>query len=233
MKIVIIGYGKMGQEIEKVAIALNHEVVSIIDNEQDWIDNADDISKADVAIEFSTPMAVVNNIKKSFSFNLPIVVGTTAWFDNFPEIKELCLQNKQSLVYSVNYSLGVNLFFELNRKLAKLMNSFKEYDVNIEEIHHITKLDSPSGTAIELANEIVEIKSNNKNSFIIEDLPINSIRESDATGTHIVSYTSNIDSIEIKHTAFNRKGLAQGALFAAEWIVKHKGVFTMRDVLGF
>jgi 4-hydroxy-tetrahydrodipicolinate reductase len=236
MKIAIIGYGKMGQEVEKIAIARKHEVVSIIDNENQWIEFADEIAKADVAIEFSSPNSVYNNIRNAFNNNLPIVVGTTSWKDRLPEVKLLCEKMNQCLLYSSNFSIGVNLFFELNRKLAILMKDYPDYDVNIEEVHHTAKLDSPSGTAIKLADDILNIVKHkskwiNSEEAENEELQIESKRISNTPGTHIVTYDSKIDSIEIKHTAHNRKGFAQGAILAAEWIINKKGIYCMSDVL--
>ncbi len=237
MKIALIGYGKMGQEIEKVAISRKHEIVSIIGNDNHWIEFADEIRKADVVIEFSTPTAVYNNIRNAFNNNLPIVVGTTGWKERLPELKTLCNKMNQSLLYSSNFSIGVNLFFVINKKLAEMMRNFPEYDVNIEEVHHTAKLDSPSGTAIKLADDILNIvkhKSKWINAPEIDDeqaLQIESKRISNTPGTHIVTYESKIDTIEIKHTAHNRKGFATGAVLAAEWLMDKKGVFTMRDVL--
>jgi 4-hydroxy-tetrahydrodipicolinate reductase len=239
MKIAIIGYGKMGQEVEKAAIARNHQIISIIDQDDQWVKFADEISKADVAIEFSTPSAVYNNIRNAFNNNLPIIVGTTGWKDRLQEIKILCQKMDQSILYSSNFSIGVNLFFELNCKLAKLMKDYPDYDVNIEETHHTAKLDSPSGTAIKLADDILKIvksKSkwvNSEEGEESEELQIESKRISNTPGTHVVTYDSKIDSIEIKHIAHNRKGFAQGAILAAEWIFDKKGVYTMRDVLNF
>jgi 4-hydroxy-tetrahydrodipicolinate reductase len=239
MKIAIIGYGKMGQEIEKIAIARKHEIVSIVDNDNQWIEFADEIRSADVAIEFSTPSAVYNNIRNAFNNDLPIVVGTTGWKERLPEIKALCKSMDQSLLYSSNFSIGVNLFFSLNVKLAELMKDFPEYDVNIEEVHHTAKLDSPSGTAIKLADDILNVvkhKSKWINAPEIDDeqsLQIESKRVSNTPGTHIVTYESKIDTIEIKHTAHNRKGLASGAVMAAEWLFDKKGIYTMHDVLNF
>lgn len=237
MKIAIIGYGKMGQEIEKLAIARKHEIVSIVDNENEWIEFADEIKKADVAIEFTSPSAVYGNIRNAFNNHLPIVVGTTGWKERLPEIKTLCAKMDQTLIYASNFSIGVNLFFETNRKLAELMRDFPEYNVNIEETHHTAKIDSPSGTAIKLADDILNVikrKSKWINSPEIDDeqaLKIESKRISNTPGTHIVTYESKIDTIELSHTAHNRKGFAQGAVLAAEWIFDKKGVFTMRDVL--
>ena len=236
MNIAIIGYGKMGQEIEKIALKRNHKIVSIIDQENHWIEFADEIRKADVAIDFSIPSSAYNNIRNAFNNDLPIVVGTTGWKERLPEIRTLCEKMNQSLIYSSNFSIGVNLFFELNKKLAILMKDYPEYDVNIEEIHHTAKIDSPSGTAIKLADDILNIikhksKWVNSDETENEELQIESKRISNTPGTHIITYNSKIDSIEIKHTAHNRQGFAQGAIMAAEWIVNRKGVFTMKDVL--
>jgi len=236
MNIAIIGYGKMGQEIEKIALKRNHKIVSIIDQENHWIEFADEIRKADVAIDFSTPSSAYNNIRNAFNSNIPIVVGTTGWKERLPEVRTLCGKMDQSLIYSSNFSIGVNLFFELNKKLANLMKDYPEYDVNIEEVHHTAKIDSPSGTAIKLADDILNIikhksKWVNAEETESEELQIESKRVSNTPGTHIITYNSKIDSIEIKHTAHNRQGFAQGAIMAAEWIVNHKGVFTMKDVL--
>lgn len=236
MNIAIIGYGKMGQEIEKIALKRKHKIVSIIDQENHWIEFADELSKADVAIDFSTPATVYNNIRNAFNYNIPIVVGTTGWKERLPEIRTICEKMDQCLLYSSNFSIGVNLFFELNKKLAQLMKDYPEYDVNIEEVHHTAKIDSPSGTAIKLADDILHIvkyksKWVNTDESEHENLQIESKRISNTPGTHIVTYDSKIDSIEIKHTAHNRQGFAQGAIMAAEWIVNKKGVFTMKDVL--
>jgi len=236
MNIAIIGYGKMGQEIEKIAISRKHKIVSIVDQPNHWIEFADELRSADVAIEFSTPSAVYQNIRNAFNLEIPIVVGTTGWKERLPEVKALCEKMNQSLLYSSNFSIGVNIFFELNKKLALLMKDFPEYDVNIEEVHHTAKIDSPSGTAIKLADDILNIVKHkskwvNDEDGENEDIQIGSKRISNTPGTHIITYDSKIDSIEIKHTAHNRKGFAQGAILAAEWIVNHKGVHTMIDVL--
>ncbi len=237
MKIAIIGYGKMGQEIEKLAISRKHEIVSIVDTENQWVEFADEIKKADVAIEFTNPASVYRNIRNAFNLDIPIVIGTTGWKDRLPEIKALCTKMDQTMLYSSNFSIGVNLFFETNKKLAELMRDFPDYNVNIEETHHTAKIDSPSGTAIKLADDILNVikrKSKWINSPEIDDeqaLQIESKRVSNTPGTHIVTYESKIDTIEIRHTAHNRKGFAQGAVLAAEWILDKKGIFTMRDVL--
>ena len=194
-----------------------------------------DLSIADAAIDFSHPLAAYDNIKDCIDSKVPVVSGTTGWLDKFDEIKAYCEEQDGAFIYASNYSIGVNLFFNLNAYLAKMMGKMKEYDVAMEEIHHIHKLDAPSGTAISLANDILD--NSEKNQWRIEspqsdDLFINVKREGEVPGTHQVSYTSAIDSIEIKHTAFNRTGFALGAVVAAEWLHKKKGVFNMKDVLG-
>ncbi len=235
MKIILLGYGKMGKEIEKIAIARKHQIVLKVDEHNYTGITKEELSKGDVAIEFSTPQTVLNNIEKSFAANLPIVVGTTGWYDKFEEIKSACLKNNKSLFYASNFSLGVNLFFKVNKYLAEMMNNYPDYEISLEEIHHIHKLDKPSGTAITLANQILEkikrknnwsIDSKNSNSIFIKD-----IREGEVPGTHIVKYTSAIDDIEIMHKAHNRKGFAFGAVLAAEFIHNKKGIFTMEDML--
>lgn len=236
MKIAIIGYGKMGKEIEKIALERGHTVPLKISSK-----NLDDFSKenlenCDVAIDFTTPELAVDNIYKCFDANLPIVVGTTGWYANFDEVIEKCKSKNQTLLHATNCSLGVNLFFELNKKLAKLMSTQNDYEVKIEEIHHTQKLDAPSGTAITLAEGLIENYPQKKSwkcdEEVSEDeLLINAFREENVPGTHSIKYSSIIDEIEIKHTAHNRKGFAKGAVIAAEYIANKKGVFTMNDVL--
>ncbi len=231
MKIALLGYGRMGKAIEKIALERGHEIVIRKDVEPVDID----LSIADAAIDFSHPLAAYDNIKDCIDSKVPVVSGTTGWLDKFDEIKAYCKEQDGAFIYASNYSIGVNLFFNLNAYLAKMMEQMKEYDVAMEEIHHIHKLDAPSGTAISLANDIIE--NSEKKQWSIEspqsdDLFINVKREGEVPGTHQVSYTSAIDSIEIKHTAFNRTGFALGAVVAAEWLHKRKGVFNMKDVLG-
>lgn len=238
MNIAIIGYGKMGKELEKLIDKSKHKVCSIIDSEEEWIENKDELEKADVAIEFSTPETVISNIKQCFSLNLPIIVGTTGWNDKVEEIKSLCISQNQSLVWGANYSIGVNVFFSINKKLAELTSNFPEFDVEIEETHHTSKIDSPSGTAIKLANDILSV-STHKDVWVNEfdsksnSLSILSRRISNTPGTHVVSYTSANESIEIKHIAFNRKSFAKGALLAAEWIIDKKGFYSVSEVFQF
>ncbi|MFZ4399821.1 MAG: 4-hydroxy-tetrahydrodipicolinate reductase [Bacteroidales bacterium] len=236
MKIALLGYGKMGKEIEKIALERNHEILLKIDSSEDWNNHIIDFLNADVAIEFSTPSTVLDNISKSFSAGVPIVIGTTAWYDQLDIIRELCIEKQQTMFYASNFSVGVNMFFEINKKLAKLMNKHPEYEVFIEEIHHTQKLDAPSGTAITLANDIMSNLSKKKvwkNEMTSEEaeLGIKSIRESNVPGTHIISYQSANDTIEIKHIANNRHGFAMGAILAAEFIAGKKGIYEMKDLL--
>lgn len=231
MRIALLGYGKMGKVIEKIALERGHEIVLKIDNPQIEFD----ITTADIAIEFSVPEAAVNNIKLCLNNQIPIVSGTTGWLAQFEEMKQLCYQMNGGFIYASNYSLGVNLFFELNTQLAKMMDKFKQYDVCLEEIHHTQKLDAPSGTAITLAAQIIQ--NSDKTDWALnpknkENLRITAKRIGNVPGTHAVIYTSDNDEIEIKHTAFNREGFAFGAIIAAEWLLGKKGVFTMKDVLG-
>ncbi len=232
MKIVLFGYGKMGKAIERIAIERNHKIVARINKNSQGFD----ASIADVAIDFSTPDAAFTNITRCFNKNVPIVSGTTGWLAKYDEVIRSCNEKEGAFIYASNFSLGVNLFFELNDKLAKIMNAFESYDVALEEIHHVQKLDAPSGTAITLAEGI--IKNSDKNKWCLnvtnnkEELPIIAKRIANVLGTHIIKYTSDVDEIEIKHTAKNRDGFALGAIIAAEWLQNKKGVFTMKDVLG-
>jgi len=231
MKIALLGYGRMGKAIEEIALERGHEIV--IRKDVDPIDV--DLSIADAAIDFSHPSAAFDNIKNCIDSQVPVVSGTTGWLDRFDEIKSYCQDHNGAFIYASNFSIGVNLFFNLNAHLAKMMEQIKGYDVSMEEIHHVHKLDAPSGTAISLANDILE--NSEKKQWNIEspksdDLFIKVKREGEVPGTHSVSYTSAIDGIEIKHTAFNRTGFALGAVVAAEWLQEKKGVFNMKDVLG-
>jgi 4-hydroxy-tetrahydrodipicolinate reductase len=235
MNIALLGYGKMGKEIEKIAIARGHQIVLKVDKDNAATITANDLQKADVAIEFSTPHTVMSNIKLCFSAKLPIVVGTTGWYDEFDVIKSQCLANNNTLFYASNFSLGVNLFFKVNKYLAELMNKYPEYNVCMEEIHHIHKLDKPSGTAITLAEQIIE-KMDRKNKWSIDakaddTLFIEDKREGEVPGTHIIKYQSAIDDIEIMHKAHNRQGFALGSVIAAEFVKGKTGVFTMSDVV--
>ena len=237
MKITLSGYGKMGKEIEKIALQKNHTITAILDKLEDWEIYRENIAASDVIIDFSQPDVVISNIKQAFKFNIPIVVGTTGWDNKKEEIQKLCLANDQALFAASNFSIGVNIFFEINTLLAKFMDHYPDYNSIIEEIHHTRKLDKPSGTAIELANQIIE-KISRKNKWTLEsegessDLSILSKRIGDIPGTHQVTYTSEVDQIVIKHTANSRKGFASGAVMAAEWLVDKKGCFGMKDLLG-
>jgi len=235
MKIALIGYGKMGKEIEKIAEKRGHEIVLVIDQDNADLVSANDLKKADVAIEFTTPVTVLDNIQKCFDADLPIVVGTTGWYDHFEKIKKNCVSNKKSLFYASNFSLGVNLFFKVNKYLAELMNKYPEYDVCMEEIHHIHKLDKPSGTAITLAEQVIS-NIDRKNKWSIDDknadtLFIDDKREGEVPGTHIIKYKSAIDDIEIMHKAHNRQGFALGSVVAAEFLKGKKGIYTMSDII--
>ncbi len=230
MKIALLGYGKMGKVIEKIALERGHEIVL----KKDEFNTFDGLSTADVAIDFSTPSIAVENISTAINHGIPVISGTTGWLENYPEIERLCNEKKAAFLYGSNFSLGVNLFFELNEYLAKMMAKFKDYKVTMEEIHHTQKLDKPSGTAISLANAI--INHTDKNNWAIEnpkedDVFIDVKRIDDVPGTHSVYYNSDVDFIEIKHIAHNREGFALGAVIAAEWIIGKKGIFSMKDVL--
>jgi 4-hydroxy-tetrahydrodipicolinate reductase len=237
MKIALIGYGKMGKAIEEVALSKGHEIVLKIDIQNNHEFTKENLKLADVAIEFTGPHSAFENVKKCMQFGVPVVSGSTGWLDKWNEIKTSCEQNKGCLIYSSNYSIGVNLFFELNKHLAKLMDTYNEYDVSMTELHHTEKKDAPSGTAISLAEQILanlgrKNKWINATSTTPSDLVITSERIDPAPGTHTVAYTSPIDTIEIIHTAHTRKGFASGAVLAAEFANKKNGIFTMKDVLG-
>ena len=230
MKIALLGYGKMGQVIERIALERGHEIVL----KKDEFNTYDGLSNADVAIDFSVPTAAVANISNSFHANVPVISGTTGWLEHYDEMLALCKEKNGGFISSSNFSLGVNIFFELNEYLAKIMSKFDSYTVEMEEIHHTQKLDAPSGTAISLAKGVIEnssytnwtLENPESNQIHIETKRIGSV-----PGTHTVTYNSAVDAIEIKHTAHNREGFALGAVIAAEWIVGKHGVFTMKDVL--
>ena len=230
MKIALLGYGKMGKVIEKIALERGHEIIlrKTSSNTYDGLENAD------VAIDFSIPDIAVENISTCINKGIPVVSGTTGWLEKYQEMVQLCEAKNAAFLYGSNFSLGVNLFFELNDYLAKMMAKFNNYNVSMEEIHHTQKLDKPSGTAITLANSI--INHTDKNNWAIEnpkqdDVFIDVKRIENVPGTHSVFYNSEVDLIEIKHVAHNREGFALGSLIAAEWIVGKKGVFSMKDVL--
>jgi 4-hydroxy-tetrahydrodipicolinate reductase len=260
MKIALFGYGKMGKEVEQIALRRRHTILLKIDTSNTASITKNDLKECDAAIEFTTPSSVIDNIKKCFDAEIPVVVGTTGWYAQLEEIKNLCREKNGCLFYASNFSIGVNIFFKVNEELAKIMNLYPEYDVSVEEIHHIHKLDSPSGTAITLANQIIKninrkkrwnirpggwknyIQTPNKKmeewkngrmENINEELEIISKRQGEVPGTHIVKYFSPIDDIEIIHTAHNRKGFALGAVLAAEFVQGKKGVFSMEDMMKF
>lgn len=232
MKIALAGYGKMGKIIDEIAQNRGHQIVARL-NETPTSEN---LNNPDVVIEFSNPEAAFNNIKTCLENKIPVVCGTTGWLHRKPEIEKFALGNQTAFLYGSNFSLGVNLFFALNENLAKLMKNFDEYNVQLEEIHHTQKKDAPSGTAISIAEGI--IRNNPKfNAWKLDEtksgeLGIFAIREDEVAGTHSVFYRSEVDEIEIKHTAFNRNGFALGAVIAAEWILGKTGNFSMKDVLG-
>jgi len=235
MNIALFGYGKMGKEIEAIATKKGHDIVLIVDSTNSDLVTDSDLKKADVAIEFSKPHTAIENIKRCFDAGLPVVVGTTGWYDNFKEIEQLCRKKKGGLFHATNFSVGVNLFFKVNSYLAELMSKYSDYDVSMEEIHHIHKLDKPSGTAITLANQVIE-KLERKTKWSIDKkdtdtLFIKDIREGEVPGTHIIKYTSPIDDIEIMHKAHNRKGFASGAVIAAEFMKGKSGIYTMNDII--
>jgi len=230
MKIALLGYGKMGKEIEKIALERGHEIVLRKTEENDF----NGLENADVAIDFSIPTAATENISTCFNYNIPVISGTTGWLERYDEMVVLCNEKNGAFLYGSNFSVGVNLFFELNAYLAKLMANIKEYNVSMEEIHHTQKLDAPSGTAISLAQEI--ITETDYTDWTLENPSENQIhieakRIEDVPGTHSIFYKSAVDEIEIKHTAFSRQGFALGAVVAAEWIKDKKGIFSMKDVL--
>lgn len=237
MKIALIGYGKMGKAIEALAVEKGHQIVLRIDIENAADFSKENIAKADVAIEFTGPHSAFGNVMKCLEFGIPVVCGSTGWLADWEIVTAFCHEKGGTLLYASNYSIGVNLFFELNKQLARLMNGHPDYDVTLREIHHTQKKDAPSGTAITLAEQILENISTkhrwvNQPASLPEELSIISERTDPAPGTHSVTYHSAIDDIEIIHTAHNRIGFAGGAVLAAEFASSKKGVFSMKDVLG-
>lgn len=236
MKIAIIGYGKMGKTIEKLAIEKKHEIVLKINDTNLHELTVDNLKKADVAIEFTCPESAFANINLCFDAHIPVVSGTTGWLDKFDEVKDRCKNENQAFFYASNYSLGVNIFFKLNSYLAKIMNKFENFNVQIEEVHHVHKLDAPSGTAITIAEDIIS-EINRKKEWVKdeeinqEQIAIKSHREGEIPGIHTVTYSSAVENIVISHESKNRKGLAQGALMAAEFIIGKNGMFGMDDLL--
>lgn len=245
MKIALLGYGKMGRIIEQFALDRGHEIVLKIDENSLDQKTVENLQLADVAIDFSTPRSVISNIESCFEAGLPLVVGTTGWYDQIPEIKAQCEESNNSLLYASNFSVGVNVFFFVNEVLAKIMNRYPQYDVLVEEIHHTQKLDSPSGTAITIAEGILdglERKNDWVNELVgdgdevitkPEQLLIESHRIEDVPGTHTVVYSSEVDDIEFKHKAHGRAGFALGAVLAAEWLQGKKGFYSVKDMFDF
>lgn len=232
MNIALLGYGKMGQTIEQIALKRGHKIVLTVDKD----DKDYDITKADVAIDFSIPNVAFQNISHCLSNNVPVVSGTTGWLENYDKAVALCKDKQGGFIYASNYSLGVNIFFELNKTLAKMMSALEQYSVSMEEIHHTQKLDAPSGTAISLANDIIA-NHNHVGAWTLDEaddktIPIVSKRIPEVPGTHTIKYSSEVDSIIIEHVAHNRQGFALGAVIAAEWLIGKTGVFSMKDVLG-
>ncbi len=230
MKIALLGYGRMGKTIEKLATERGHSIVKTIDQNDDY-----DFNGADVAIDFSVPTAAVDNISACLKAGIPVVSGTTGWLDSYDDMVALCKEKEGAFIYASNFSVGVNIFFELNKQLAKMMKNLEDYDVSMTEVHHIHKLDAPSGTAITLAEGILE--NSNKSDWVLDNqeegkITINAVREGEVPGTHNIQYKSAVDEITIEHKAQNRNGFALGAVIAAEWLKDKTGVFSMKDVLG-
>ena len=230
MRIALLGYGKMGKTIEQIALQRGHSIVIKANHGDEY-----DITEADIAIDFSIPKAAFKNISHCLTHHVPVISGTTGWLEHYDQALALCQAEKGAFIYASNFSLGVNIFFELNRTLANMMNTLKEYKVSIEEIHHTQKLDAPSGTAITLANDIIKAHSNYSswrlNESADKTIGITSKRIEDVPGTHTINYNSDVDAININHIAHNRQGFALGAVIAAEWLLGKTGVFTMKDVL--
>lgn len=231
MKIALLGYGKMGKVIERIALERGHQIAFIKTSSTNSFDGLENV---DVAIDFSVPSSAVENITTCFSKNIPVISGTTGWLEQYDEVVKLANEANGAFIYGSNFSLGVNIFFQLNEYLAKMMANLNQYKVSIEEIHHTQKLDAPSGTAISLADGI--IKNSDFTNWTMETpnataIPIEAKRIANVPGTHIIKYESEVDTIEIEHVAHSREGFALGAVVAAEWILGKKGVFTMKDVL--
>ena len=240
MKIVILGYGKMGHEVEQVALQRGHDVMYRIDTEQDWYLNMDGIADCDVVIEFSTPATAIANIEKCFELDIPMVVGTTGWYAQLDDIRNRCEREGHTLFYAPNFSIGMNFVFKLNKEMARFAQKY-DYQLDITETHHIHKLDKPSGTAVKLAEDIIENNDNYEYWMLDEDvdeqdnddkmLRVNAIREGEVFGIHEIKALSDCDEITLRHEAFSRKGFATGAVIAAEFIFDKKGIFTMEDIL--
>jgi len=237
MKIALSGYGRMGKEIEQVALQRGHSIIATFNDPDDWTGKENLLDKADVVIEFSMPSSVVSNIFKCFDQKVPVVVGTTGWSGQLEHVLDVCREHGQRLFYASNFSIGVNLFFEVNKYLAALMNDHPDYAISIEETHHKNKLDAPSGTAIHIASDVLK-KVDRKDTWVNHaeskayELGVISHRDDSSPGTHVVTYDSDIDTIELKHTAKSRKGFALGAVIAAEWLIDRKqGIYTMSDII--
>jgi 4-hydroxy-tetrahydrodipicolinate reductase len=236
MNIALVGYGRMGKEIERIALSRGHKIVLTID-----ITNLDDftpenLKKADVAIAFTIPESAVNNYFKCFDCGVPVVSGTTGWLDRWNEVVDYCNEKNSGFFYASNFSLGVNIFFELNKQLARMMKSFDQYKPEMTEVHHTRKLDSPSGTAISLAEDLIAESSQlngwvNESSEDNEKLGIISVREGDVPGIHTIKYDSEVDFIEITHSAYSRAGFAMGAVVAAEFLAGKQGIYSMKDLM--
>ncbi len=236
MNIALIGYGKMGKAIEAVAVDRGHQIVLKIDIDNLADFNRENLQKAQVAIEFTKPETAFANITRCIEFGVPVVSGSTGWYDRLDEVKYLCTERGGSMLCASNFSIGVNIFFEINRRLARIINRFPEYRIEMEETHHTQKSDAPSGTAITLAEGVIDEISRIKRWKLdggngIDEIPVHAIRRDNVPGTHSVKYTSEIDDIEIVHTAHSRKGFASGAVMAAEYIHDKKGIFCMKDLL--
>lgn len=230
MRIALLGYGKMGKAIEKIAIERNHTITLKVSSTSKHFS----LKHCDIAIDFSLPNSAVANISKCLEYGVPVISGTTGWLDHYQNMVDLCESKQGTFLYASNFSLGVNIFFELNKTLAKLMTQLPKYNTTIEEVHHIEKLDAPSGTAISLANDI--INETNYDNWSLESPKQNEIgivakRIENVPGTHSINYNSEVDSIQIKHTAHSRTGFALGAIIAAEFVYNKQGLFTMKDVL--
>lgn len=236
MNIVISGYGRMGHEVEKIAIARNHKIVATLDEESDWVQKKDIIKTADAIIDFSLPETAVDVFEKSFKSGVPIVTGTTGWYNEMERVKSICKENNAGFFFSPNFSIGVNIFFEANKLIAKLTAAANVYKVSMEETHHIHKLDAPSGTAIKIANDIIEefpCLQEWKNDVETKEnqLPIISYRKGEVIGDHSVKYESEVDCLEISHSAKSRKGFALGAVLASEFMFSKKGFYSMDDLM--
>lgn len=240
MRIVILGYGKMGHEVEQIALQRGHEVVYRIDTEQDWYYNIDGIADCDVVIEFSTPATAIANIEKCFELDIPMVIGTTGWYEHLDEISSRCKNEGHTLFYAPNFSIGMNFVFKLNKEMARFAQKY-DYQLDITETHHIHKLDKPSGTAIKLAEDIID-NNENYDYWMLDDedeplnddakmLRVNAIREGEVFGIHEIKALSDCDEITLRHEAFSRKGFATGAVIAAEFIQNKKGIYTMEDLI--